>query len=179
MLRKTLLALSTSGMLGAALVAPNAALAFPGSVPVLPCCFPSDLPDGGLAGLPGSGGPPGPGAAAGLPPSGVGGPAGLARPGEPPGPRAAGLHRPSGAGGGRPGFSGGHGSAYGHSGTYAYGNTANYGYGRSAYGSWRQRYWPYGVYVYRNSSDSSGCYYTYKYSSRLRAYSRVQVCSEE
>ena len=27
---------------------------------------------------------------------------------------------------------------------------------------------PYGVYVYSNSSDSSGCYYTYKYSSRLR-----------
>ena len=60
--------------------------------------------------------------------------------------------------------------AYGRSGTYAYGNTANYGYGRSGYaygyGSWRHRYWaPYGVYAYSNS-NSSGCYYTYKYSNR-------------
>ena len=73
--------------------------------------------------------------------------------------------------------------AYGRSGTYAYGNTANYGYGRSGYaygyGSWRHRYWaPYGVYAYSNS-NSSGCYYTYKYSNRRRAYTRVRVCSEE
>ena len=163
-LQKTLLILSTSAMLGGALIAPDVALAqpFPGPPPGGPPPGPvggpppgPGMPGGGVAGLPGPGGPPGPGAAAGLPrPSGVGGPAGLARPSAPPGPRAAGLPRPSGAGSGRPGFSAGHGSAYGRSGTYAYGNTANYGYGRSGYGygygSWRQRYWPYGVYVYSN-----------------------------
>ena len=188
-LQKTLLILSASAMLGAAVIAPDVALAqpFPGPPPGGPPPGPvggppPGMPGGGLAGLPGPGGPP----ALAFLASRRGGPAGLARPGGPPGPRAAGLPRPSGAGGGRPGFSGGHGSAYGRSGTYAYGYgqlRRNYGYGRSGYGygygSWRHRYWPYGVYAYSNSSDSSGCYYTYKYSSRLRAYRRVWTCSEE
>ena len=193
-LQKTLLILSASAMLSAAVIAPDIALAqpFPGPPPGGPPPGPvggppPGMPGGGLAGLPGPGGPPG----AGLPrPPGAGGPAGFARPGGPPGPRAAGLPRPSGAVGGRPGFSGGYGSAYGRSGayaygrsgTYGYGHTANYGYGRSGYGygygSWRHGYWPYGVYAYSNSSDSSGCSYTYKYSSRLRGYRRVWTCSE-
>ena len=177
-LRKSLLILSAGAILSAAVIAPDVALAQP---------FPGPPPGGGLVGPPGPGVPPGHGAA-GLPrPPGVGEPMGLARPGGPPGSRAAGLPRPSGAGGGRSVFSSGQGSAYGGSeayvyrraGTHGYGRAANYGYGRSGYGSWRHRYWaPYGVYVYSNS-NSSGCYYADEYSSRLRAYRRVRVCSEE
>ncbi len=165
---KTLLILSASAML----IAPNVSPAQPIPGP------PPGIAGGGLAG---PGGPPG----AGPRPPGVGEPIGLARPGGPPGPRAAGLPRPTGAGGFRPGFSGGHGSAYGRSGGYAYGHarSGGFGYSRSGYGSdygsWRHRYWPYGVYAYSSSSDSSGYYCTYKYSYRLGAYRRVRVCSEE
>ena len=84
MLRKTLLTLSTGAMLGAAVIAPNAALA--------------QLP-------PPPGGPP-PGLTG-------GGPAGLPRPGGPPGLGAAGLPRPPGVGGSRPGLHGGQGNVYG------------------------------------------------------------------
>jgi hypothetical protein len=171
MLRKTLLTLSASTMLGAAAIASNAALAQP---------FP---------------GPPAPAGGAPLGPPG-GGLAGPPRPGGPPGPRTADLPRPPGVGGGNPGLHGGQGNFYGRSGTYAYGHTGvygrttnysyygsnygYYGYGQSgyAYGSWRHHYWaPYGVYIYSNSS-SSDCYYTYKYGYRLSAYRRVRVCSE-
>ena len=164
MLRKTLLIVSTSALLGAAVIAPNAALA---QLPPLPAAL---LPVSPAA-------PPGlPGVVC----------LGSRRSS---GPGAAGLPRPPGVGGGRPGLHGGQGNVYGRSGTYAYGHTGvyghtgNYGYGRSGYaygyGSWRDRYWaPYGVSVYSNS-NSSGCYYTYKYSYRLGAYRRVQVCSEE
>ncbi len=92
MLRKTLLTLSTGAMLGAAVIAPNAALA--------------QLP-------PPPGGPP-PGLTG-------GGPAGLPRPGRPPGLGAAGLPRPPGVGRSRSGLDGGQGNVYGRSG-YAYGD---------------------------------------------------------
>jgi hypothetical protein len=159
-LRKTLLSVSTSAMLGAAVIAPNAALAQlppPGGPPPLPAGAPPSPPGGGLAGLAG--------------------------PGRPSGRRAAGIPRSPIVGGGRPGLHGGQGNFSGGRGGYAYGHTATYGYGRSGYahgnGSRRYRYSaPYGVYVYGNS-NSSGCDYTYEYSNRLRAYRRVSVCSKE
>ena len=77
-LQKTLLILSASAMLSAAVIAPDVALAqpFPGPPPGGPPPGPvggppPGMPGGGLAGLPGPGGPPG----AGLPrPPGAGGP---------------------------------------------------------------------------------------------------------
>ena len=65
-LQKTLLILSASAMLSAAVIAPDVALAqpFPGPPPGGPPpgsrwrCYPG-IPGGGFAGLPGPGGPPG------------------------------------------------------------------------------------------------------------------------
>ena len=159
MFRKALLTLSTSAMLGAALVAPTAALAFLPSVPVLPSGLGGgSAPAGGPPGLPG------------------GGPAGLPAPRGPPGPGGAGLPHPPSARGGRPGIHGGQGNSYGRFSGYAY------GYDRSGYphdrSPWRYRYEPpYGVFVYSNGSDASSC--SYEQSYRLRAYRRVRTCSEE
>jgi hypothetical protein len=143
MLRKTLLTVFTSAMLGAAVIAPDAALAFPGTVPVLPCCFPPDLP----------GGPPDPGAAR-LPHApGIGKAPGPAR------------H------GGRLGLHGGQANFSARPVSYAHGLAAANGNGPSAYaygyGSRRHCYSARnGVYVYSNS-NFSGYHQTNEYSFRL------------
>ena len=195
MLRKTLLTLSASALLGAAVVGPNAALAF-GPPPPPPAMAgpppglagpPPGLtgPPPGLAGPPrglGAGGPP-PGLGAGGPPRlGASGPAGLSRLGGP-----VGLRGDRALQGGLRGAQG-HAAAYGYgrsggysSGRYGYGSSSRYGYGRAA---WRDRYWRgYGVYVSGSNSSSYGyasaddaCHYTYVHSSNRRSSRRVMVC---
>ena len=188
-LQKMLLILSASAMLGAAITAADVALAQP-----MPGPPPGGPPPGwGTSSwrrwrtssryarrrFCGHGSPPG--VALSRPP-GVGGPAGFARPGGSSGPRAAGLPRPSGAGGARAGFRAATAALTVAPGpmrtaiatTMATALRLCYGYG-----SCRHRYGPDGVYVYNNSTESSGCYYTYKYSSRLHAYTRVWTCSEQ
>jgi len=181
MLRKTLPILFTGALLGAAVIAPDAALSQFGPPPGGP---PPGLAGGPPPGI--AGGPP-PGLAGGPPPGlAGGGPAGLPRAGGPPGPRAASLPRP-GVGGGHTRLQGGQGNLYGRSESYGrsgvYGRAENYDYGRSGSGygdrSWRRRYWaPYGHYAY-GESDSGDCYSIYRYSYRLRGYRRVWVCSED
>lgn len=155
-LRKTLIILATSAVLGAAAIAPNAALAF--GPPPPPPAFAG--PPRGLAGpLPGVGALPRAGLSG--PPSraGVGGAAGVPRFGNAPGLR-----------GGSRGYQG---NLQGRSASSSYGRSGNYGYGR--YGS-RNRY--YGAYVSGSGSSSyanDGCYYTYSY----RQHRRVTVCSGE
>jgi hypothetical protein len=154
MLRKTLLTLSVSALLGTAVVVPNAALAF-GPPPIL----------GGHP--PGLGGPP--------PGLGLGGPAGHPGAGGP-----AGFRGGAGRGfqGNVHGFQVRSGAldtsrsaSYSHSGRYGY------GHGGTRYGRWAR----YGAYAYGSALAygsayaNSGCYYTYSY----RQQGRVRVCSED
>jgi hypothetical protein len=162
MFRKTLVTLSASALLSAA-VATKAALAFP------------------------FGPPPGPPAALGGPPPGLGGPpAGLA------GPRPGFAGPPhAGLGGMAPrlGSSAGHSAGIprlGGSGGYGYGQStragynSGYGHSRSRYGRWARG----GLYGYAGSgygydsesysSSSDDCSYVYGY--RSGAYRRV--CSD-
>jgi hypothetical protein len=153
MLRKTFLILSSSAVLGAAVLASNSALAF-GPLPLPP-----------MGGLPHLGGPPPMAHLGGLPhfgglPARAGGPA----------PRAS-FGGPAGR---FNGLSGGRSAAYGH------GRSAGYGYGRSGYsrygrGEWRHRYERYGAYAGGSDGYSSdgGCSYTYTSSGR-----RVAVCDD-
>ena len=184
MLRKTLLTLSAIALLGAAVVGPNAALAF-GPPPPPPAMAgpPPGLagPPPGLTGPPpGLAGPPRGLGAGGPPRLGAGGPAGLSRLGGP-------------AGGDRA-LQGGLRGAQGRAAAYGYGRSGNYSSGRYGYGSssrygyggdaWRDRYWRgYGVYVSGSNSSSYGyasaddaCHYTYVHSSNRRSYRRVMVC---
>jgi hypothetical protein len=162
MLRKTLLMLSASAMLGAAVIASNGALAF--GPPPLPGIGGPPPGLGGPPRFPGLGGPPHLG--------GPGGPAGLSRPG-------GGLH------GGGHGLQGNVHGLQGHSAAYGHGHTAADGYGHSArygdgHGEWRHGRWGrYGVSV--EGSDSYGadgyasaddCTYTYS----ERRHRRVLVC---
>ena len=182
---KTLLTLSASMLLGAAVVAPNAA--FAQFLPPPPVAGPPPFLAGPPPGL-GAGGPP-PGLGAGGPPLGLGA-GGPLRSGPPAGP-AVGLRGPAGApprdiaGGRLDGAAGRHGlgrgggvnfpgvearaAAYSANG-YTHNRYSGYGYGHDS------RYWPYAAeaaaYAYGRSYASSddGCYY------RQYRYRRVLVC---
>lgn len=160
MLRKTLLTLAASALLGAVAVASNSADAF------------------GPPPLPGIGGPPAIG--------GLGGPPHLPGPGGLP-PHLGGLPRlgpggpPHGRLGGPPGLSrrGGTGGRSRHAGSNGSraGRHADSGYDRSGRHH-RGRY--YGDYGYGYSSDDDSysdgaCYYTYSHGRRTRAV----VCDED
>ncbi len=170
---KTLLTLSAGVLLGAAVAAPNAALAQFGPPPGPPAAFAGPPPGLGAGGPPpglGAGGPPA-GAIAGLPPRGP--------VGAPPRNLAGGPPRLDGAGGlhgldrgGQANFRGVEGRAAAYSAnSYTRNSYASYGHG--------YRYWPYAAaaaaYAYRGSYASSdgGCYYvsTTRYGNR-----RVVVC---
>lgn len=154
MLRKMLLTLSVSAFLGAAAIAPNAALALPLGPP----------PGLGLGGP-----PPGPGLGS-LPPGpGLGG--------LPHGPRL-------GAPGGRPSaFRPDARGLQGRSAASNAGRSTGYSYSRRhGYGhdGWRRAYsGRYGAYAYGSSYATDGCYYTFKYSYTRRTYRRVAVCGDE
>jgi hypothetical protein len=175
-LRKPLLTISASTMLGIAVIAPSAALAFgPPPPPAL----------GGPPPGPGLGGPP-PGPGLGGPPPGLGlggPPPGPGLGGAPPraglgGPPRAGLGVQAGSarlGPGRPST-----NISGRSASYSYRGSGygRYGYGRSGYRYGRAAAYAYGAaagYAYgaSRSYTSDGCYYTY----RRHAYRRVLVCS--
>ena len=180
MLRKTLLTLSVSVLLGAAVAAPNAALAQFGPPPVPLPTLAGPPPGLGAGGPPpglGAGGPPrgGPAAApvAGLPPRGpaaapprdfAGGPHGLDG--------AAGLHGLDR--GGRANFRGVEGRAAAYSAnSYTRNSYANYGFDHG------HGYWPYAAaagYTYGRSGASSddGCYDVSTY--RRYGTRRVLVC---
>ena len=164
MLKKTLLTLSASVMLGAAVAAPSAALAQFGPPPGPPPALAGPPPGLGAGGPPpglGAGGPPfgGPpaGPVAGLPPRG---PAGA-----PPRDIAGGGPRLDGAAGLRGLDRGGHnfrgveGRAAAYSAnSYTRNSYTSHGYGHG------DRYWPYAAaaaYAYGGSYASSddGCYY--------------------
>jgi hypothetical protein len=157
-LRKTLITLAASAVLGVGAIEPNAALAFLPPPPL-------GGPPPGLAGLP----HPGPGLG-GPPHLDAGGPTDLSRLAGPPGFR--GNHGSPGSFHGRaaaanPGRAAG--SSYGRSGSS--GRSGNYDYGHNG---WRNRY--YGAYVAGRYGSSygysdSGCYYTYSRGKR------VMVCS--
>ena len=175
---KTLLTLSASLMLGAAVTAPNAALAqLPGPPPGPPPAFAGPPPGLGAGGPPLGGPPAGP--VAGLPPRG---PAGA-----PPHDPAGGPPRHGGAGGlhgldrgVQASFRGVEGRAAAYSANSytrnsynSYGNDYGRGYGHG------YRYWPYAAaaaYAYDRSYGSSddGCYYVSTY--RRYSYRRVLVC---
>jgi hypothetical protein len=181
MSRKTLLTLSASVMLGAAVAAPNAALAQfvppPGPPPALagppPGLGAGGPPPGLGAGSPPLGGPPA-GPVAGLPPRGGAG--------APPREIAGGPPRLDGAGGlhglergGQANFR----SVEGRAAAYSANSSIRNGYARYGYGH-GYRYWPYAAaaaaYAYGGSYASSddGCYdaSTYKrYGTR-----RVLIC---
>jgi hypothetical protein len=149
-LRKTLITLAASAMLGVAAIAPNAALAF-GPPP----------PPPGLGGLPhpGLGGPPHPGAGGPLPRAGAGGP--LSHLGGSPGSQGVGR-----------GFQ--H-NLLGRSASNGYRRSAGNSYGRDGWGNPS-----YGVNIDGNygSSDSyadEGCYYSYT----SRRHTGVVVCSKD
>ena len=177
MLKKTLLTLSASVMLGAAVAAPNAALAQFGPPPGPPPALAGPPPGLGAGGPPaglGAGGPPlsGPpaGPVAGLPPRG---PAG-----SPPRDIAGGSPRLDGAAGPRGLDRGGQANFRGVEGrTAAY--SAN-SYTRNSYISHGYRSWPYAAaaaaYSYGTSYASSddGCYYVSTY--RRYGTRRVLVC---
>jgi hypothetical protein len=161
MLRKTLLTLCASALLGVAAMAPNTALAF----------FPPP-PPGGLGGLPPLahlgpppmahlGGPPPMAHLGGLPHARLGGPAG----------RPAGLSR---FGGRAAGYGAGRASSHG------YGRSTSAGYnrsGRSSYDRSYSRYRHWGRYVGYGSasgrSNDDGCSYAYTSSGR-----RIAVCDD-
>ena len=181
MLRKTLLALSASMLLGTVVIAPNAALAqLPGPPPM------------GLGGPPLGGPPPGLGAGGppfgGLPPahSFSGPPGGLEG-----GPLHGGAVAPSRFSrlDGAPGVHGVDHAAQGNlhdfegraatfnstTRNYVSNSYVNYGYGHSG---WRHGYGGrYGVYAYGGDSHAQddGCYYVSAY--RRHVYRRVLVCS--
>ena len=177
MLKKTLLTLSASVMLGAAVTAPNAALAQFGPPPGPPPALAGPPPGLGAGGPPpglGAGGPPfgGPpaGPVAGVPPRG---PAGA-----PPRDIAGGSPRLDGAAGLRGLDHGGQANFRGVEGR-ATAYSAN-SYTRNSYISHGYRSWPYAAaaaYAYDRSYSSSddGCYY---YVSTYRRYGtrRALVC---
>jgi hypothetical protein len=165
MLKKTLLTLSVSVLLGAAVAAPNAALAQFGPPPGPPPALASPPPGLGAGGPPpglGAGGPPfgGPpaGPVAGLPPRGP--------TGTPPRDIAGGPPRPDGAAGLRGLDRGGQANFRGVEGRAA-AYSAN-SYTRNSYTSHGYRSWPYAAaaaYAYGSSYASSddGCYYVSTY----------------
>jgi hypothetical protein len=174
---KTLLTLSASVLLGAAVAAPNAALAQfgppPGPPPMLagpPPGLAAGGPPPGLAGGPPLGGRPA-GPVAGLPPRGGAG--------APPRDIAGGPPRLDGAGGlhgldrgGQANLRGveGRAATYGANG-YTRNSSTGYGYGRG------HRYWPHAAaYAYSGSYASSddGCYYVSTY--RRYGTKRILVC---
>ena len=177
---KILLTLSASVLLGAAVAAPNAALAQFGPPPGPPPALAGPPPGLGAGGPPpglGAGGPPlgGPpaGPVAGLPPRG---PAAA-----PPLDFAGGPHRLDGAAGlhglgrgGQANFRGVEGRAAAHSAdSYTRNSYASYGYDHG------YRYWPYAAaagYAYGSSHASSddGCYDVSAY--RQCGSRRVLVC---
>jgi len=184
MLKKTLLTLSASVMLGAAVAAPNAVLAQFGPPPGPPPALAGPPPGLGAGGPPpglGAGGPPrlgaggpsfgGPsaGPVAGLPPRGGAG--------APPRDIAGGAPRLDGAAGLRGLDRGGQANFRGVEGRAA-AYSAN-SYARNSYTSHGYRYWPYAAaaaYAYGRSYASSddGCYYVStnsRYGTR-----RVLVC---
>jgi hypothetical protein len=168
MLKKTLLTLAASVMLGAAVAAPNAALAQFGLPPGPPPALAGPPPGLGAGGPPPglAGGPAGP---VGLPPRGPAGayPRDIA--GGPP--RFDGVAGPRGLDrGAQANFRGveGRGAAY----------SAN-SYTRNSYTGHGDRSWPYAAaaaYAYGGSYASSddGCYYLSTY--RRYGTSRVLVC---
>lgn len=175
MLKKTLLTLSASVMLGAAVAAPNAALAQFGAPPGPPPALAGPSPGLGAGGPPpglGAGGPPA-GPVAGLPPRG---PAGA-----PPRDIAGGPPRLDGdAGlrgldrGGQANFRGVEGRAAAYSAnSYTRNSYTSHGYGHG------YRSWPYAAaaaYAYGRSYASSddGCYYVSTY--RRYGTRRVLEC---
>jgi len=175
-MKKTLLTLSASVMLGAAVAAPNAALAQFGPPPGPPPALAGPPPGLGAGGPPpglGAGGPPlgGPpaGPVAGLPPRG---PAGA-----PPRDIAGGPPRLDGAAGLRGLDRGGQANFRGVEGRAA-AYSAN-SYTRNSYTSHGYRYWPYAAaaaYAYDRSYASSddGCYYVSTY--RRYGTRRVLEC---
>jgi hypothetical protein len=158
MLRKTLLTLSASVLLGAAIIAPNAALAQFGPPPGPPPALAGPPP--GL----GAGGPPA-GPVAGLPPRGLAA--------APPRDIAGGPPRLDGAPGLRGLDRGGQANFRG-----VEGRAAAYSATRNGYTSHGYRYWPYAAaaYAYGRSYASSddGCYYMSTY--RRYGTRRVLVC---
>lgn len=148
MLRKTVLVLSASALLGVVAVAPNAALAFLPPPPVPHLAGPPPVPHLGGPHL------------GGLPPH-AGAPAALGRFGGPAG-RPSGLSRLNGR-------ATGYGSGY-RSGRYAHSGRGDYG-GRHN----RGRYSRYGYYGGDGGGSYSddGCYSTYTSSGR-----RVTVCDD-
>jgi hypothetical protein len=180
MLRKTLLTLSASVLLGAAVAAPTAALAQFGPPPGPPPALAGPPPGLGAGGPPlglGAGGPPlgGPpaGPVAGLPPRGFAA--------APPRDIAGGPPRLDGAAelrgldrGGQANFRGVEGRAAATSAnSYTRNSYTSYAYGHG------YRYWPYAAaaaYAYGRSYASSddGCYYVSTY--RRYGTRRVLVC---
>jgi hypothetical protein len=178
MLRRTLLTLSASVLLGTAVATPNAALAQFGPLPGPPPALAGPPPGLGAGGPPpglGAGGPPlgGPpaGPVAGLPPHGLAAAPPRAIPGGPPRlDRVGGL--PGLDRGGQANFRGleGRAAAYGANIRNSY---TSYGYGHG------YRYWPHAAaaaYGYGRSYASSddGCYYVSTY--RRYGTMRVLVC---
>jgi hypothetical protein len=165
MLRKTLLTLSASVLLGAAIIAPNAALAQFGPPPGPPPALAGPPP--GL----GAGGPPA-GPVAGLPPRGLAA--------APPRDIAGGPPRLDGAAGlrgldrgGQANFRGVEGRAAAYiANSYTRNSYTSHGYGHG------YRYWPYAAaaYAYGGSYASSddGCYYVSEY--RRYGTRRTLVC---
>jgi hypothetical protein len=167
MLRKTLLTLSVSVMLGAAVAAPNAALAQFGPPPGPPPALAGPPPGLGAGGPPLGGAPAGP--VAGVPPHG---PAGA-----PPRDIAGGPPRLDGAGGLRGLDRGGQANFRGIEGRAA--DYSAISYTRNRYASHGYRYWPYAAaaaYAYGRSYASSddGCTYVSTY--RRNGSRRVLVC---
>jgi hypothetical protein len=182
MLKRTLLTLSASVMLGAAVAAPNAALAQFGPPPGPPPALAGPPPGLGAGGPPpglGAGGPPfggppfgGPpaGPVAGLPPRGPAGAPPRDIAGGPPRlDRAAGLRGLNR--GGQANFRGVEGRAAAYS-ANSYTRNTSHGYGHG------YRYWPYAAaaYAYGGSYASSddGCYYVSTY--RRYGTRRALVC---
>jgi hypothetical protein len=169
MSRKTLLTLSESVLLGAAVAAPNAALAQFGPLPGPPPALAGPPPG------PGAGGPP-PGLGAGGAP--LGGPVAGLPGGAAPRDIAGGPPRLDGVGGlrgfdrgGQANFRGAEGraAAYGAN-SYTRNGYAGFGY---AHG---YRYWAAAASAYGSSYASSGdgCFYVSTY--RRYGYRRVMVC---
>jgi hypothetical protein len=157
-LRKTLITLAASAMLGVSAIAPNAALAF-GPPPPPPGL--GGLPPPGLGGLPhpGLGGPPHRGVGGPLPRAGAGGP----------------LSHLRGSPGSQNVGRGFQRNLQGRFASNGYRRSAGSSYGR--YG-WRDR--SYSVYVDGNYGSSNsyaddGCYYTYT----SRRHRGAVVCSQD
>jgi hypothetical protein len=173
MLRKTLLTLSASVLLGAVVAAPNAALAQFGPPPGPPPGLAGPPPGLGAGGPPpglGAGGPPlgGPQAGAGLPPHGLAA--------APPRDIAGGPPRLDGAAGLRGLDRGGQANFRGVEGrAAAYSANSYTGNRYASHGYWN---WPYAAaaYAYGSSYASSddGCYYVSAY--RRYGTRRVLVC---